>query len=58
MPKAAYPPLIWPYKRTDAKARRIARAVKDLAALRAKNPAAYRDLLKKHAHRQVRIVAG
>ena len=58
MPKTAYPPVVRPFVRTDAKAQRISRAVKDLAALRERDPAAYRALIQKHAHRQVRIVAG
>ena len=58
MPKTAYRPILRPFVRTDAKAMRIARAVKAVARLRASDPGAYRSLLEKNAHRAVRIVAG
>ena len=57
MAQTAFRPIILK-GRNPSRQRAIQKAVDELAALRKTDPAAYRAFLKKHAHREVRIVQG
>jgi hypothetical protein len=57
MAQTAFRPIILK-GRNPSRVRAIQKAVEEMVALRKTDPIAYRAFLKKHAHREVRIVPG